>query len=79
MNNAVTLSDIDVLLVKALQKIRKSDNQSEQNSGLGLVNRASKLAKVYASQIADEKAKARFDRMQNQRLIREQVQRTGAV
>lgn len=68
METQVTLNQIETLLCKALDKIRKVNNPSEQVSGLGLVNRASKLGKQYAEKYAEEKARVRFERMQDHKL-----------
>jgi hypothetical protein len=69
-NPPITLIAIESVLTKALHKIRKTDNPSEQNSGIGLVNRASKMAKAYAAQIVEAKAQERFEKMQAHKLRR---------
>lgn len=68
METQVTLNQIESLLCKALEKIRKVDKPSEQVSGLGLVNRASKLGKQYTERYIEEKARIKFERMQDHKL-----------
>ena len=73
----VTLTEIESLLMKALTKIRKVNNPSEQNSGLGLVNRASNLGKSYTMQVQLAKAEAKFNKMQDHKL--HLIRRTSGV
>ena len=73
----VTLTEIESLLMKALTKIRKVNNPSEQNSGLGLVNRASNLGKLYTMQVQLANAEAKYNKMQDHKL--HQLRRLSGV